>query len=41
MGTCSALFLARHGARVTLFEQMAASMEGASRLNEGKVHRGY
>lgn len=41
MGACTALFLARRGASVTLFEQTTTPMAGASRWNEGKIHLGY
>ena len=41
MGSCLALFLARLGLRVTLYEQEAAPLRGASRWNEGKIHLGY
>lgn len=41
MGAATALFLARRGIPVTLFEQAPAPMTGASRWNEGKIHLGY
>jgi glycine/D-amino acid oxidase-like deaminating enzyme len=41
MGTATALFMARRGVRVTLFDQAPAPMAGASRWNEGKIHLGY
>ena len=41
MGCCLALNLARYGVDVTLVDQKAAPMEGASRWNEGKIHLGY
>jgi glycine/D-amino acid oxidase-like deaminating enzyme len=41
MGTATALFLARRGVQVTLFDQASAPMAGASRWNEGKIHLGY
>jgi glycine/D-amino acid oxidase-like deaminating enzyme len=41
MGSCAALFLARRGIDVTLFEAQPALMDGASRWNEGKIHLGY
>jgi glycine/D-amino acid oxidase-like deaminating enzyme len=41
MGCCTALYLARRGASVTLFEQHPVPMSGASRWNEGKIHLGY
>lgn len=41
MGCCTALYLARHGFRVVLFDQEAAPFSGASRWNEGKIHLGY
>lgn len=40
-GASTALFLARRGARVTLFDQAPASFAGASRWNEGKIHLGF
>ena len=41
MGCSLALKLARHGARVTLFDAASAPFSGASRWNEGKIHLGY
>lgn len=41
MGTSTALYLARQGARVVLFDEAAAPFSGASRWNEGKIHLGY
>lgn len=41
MGSSVALFLARGGARVSLFDSAAAPFSGASRWNEGKIHLGY
>jgi FAD dependent oxidoreductase len=41
MGGATALFLARRGARVTLFDAADQPFAGASRWNEGKVHLGY
>ncbi len=41
MGCATALFLARGGARVTLFDAAEAPFTGASRWNEGKIHLGY
>ena len=41
MGACLALYLARRGAAVTLFDQATRPLEGASRWNEGKIHLGY
>jgi glycine/D-amino acid oxidase-like deaminating enzyme len=41
MGASTALFLARRGVRVTLFDEAARPFEGASRWNEGKIHLGY
>jgi len=41
MGTSTALFLARGGARVTLFDAAPVPLAGASRWNEGKIHLGY
>lgn len=41
MGSCLALYLARRGLQVTLFEQEADALCGASRWNEGKIHLGY
>ena len=41
MGSSTALFLARRGVRVTLFDAASAAFAGASRSNEGKIHMGY
>ena len=41
MGSATALFLARHGARVALFDAADCPFSGASRWNEGKIHLGY
>jgi|SRR6185369_6949132 len=41
MGCCTALFLARAGYRVSLFDKASRPMSGASRWNEGKIHLGY
>ena len=41
MGCSLALLLARRGVRVTLIDQAPASMSGASRWNEGKIHLGF
>lgn len=41
MGAFTAMFLARRGANVTLFDQAADPLTGASRWNEGKIHLGY
>ena len=41
MGCCLALNLARSGVGVTLVDQHAEPMQGASRWNEGKIHLGY
>lgn len=41
MGAATALFLARRGVQVTLFDRAPAPMSGASRWNEGKIHLGY
>lgn len=41
MGTSTALFLARHGARVVVVDAAARPMDRASRWNEGKIHLGY
>lgn len=41
MGTATALFLARSGVRVTLFDRAPVPLTGASRWNEGKIHLGY
>lgn len=41
MGSCLALFLARRGLTVSLFDAAAEPFAGASRWNEGKIHLGY
>jgi hypothetical protein len=41
MGASLALFLARRGCRVELFDSASAPLSGASRWNEGKIHLGY
>ncbi len=41
MGSSLALFLARRGIGVALFDQADAPVAGASRWNEGKIHLGY
>jgi glycine/D-amino acid oxidase-like deaminating enzyme len=41
MGASTALFLARRGAHVTLFDQADHPFTRASRWNEGKIHLGY
>ena len=41
MGCCLALNLARSGVDVTLVDQNAEPVQGASRWNEGKIHLGY
>lgn len=41
MGCSTALFLARKGCRVTLYDQANQPFCGASRWNEGKIHLGY
>ena len=41
MGSATALFLARRGARVTIFDAADQPFAGASRWNEGKIHLGY
>ncbi len=41
MGCATALFLAREGFRVTVFDEAPAAMARASRWNEGKIHLGY
>src|SRR3954463_15863881 len=41
MGCCLALYLARTGRRVVLFDREPAPMQAASRWNEGKLHLGY
>lgn len=41
MGSSLALYLARKGAGVTLFDKAAQPLAEASRWNEGKIHLGY
>jgi hypothetical protein len=41
MGASLALFLARRGFDVCLFDRESAPLAGASRWNEGKIHLGY
>lgn len=41
MGCSVALYLARKGIAVTLFDEAAEPFTGASRWNEGKIHLGY
>lgn len=41
LGSCLALFLARGGARVTLFDQRPEPLSAASCWNEGKIHLGH
>ncbi len=41
MGTTLAIYLARGGFRVFLFDEASVPMAGASRWNEGKIHLGY
>jgi hypothetical protein len=41
MGCLAGLRLARAGHRVTILERRSGLLEGASRNNEGKIHRGY
>ncbi|MEP3653430.1 MAG: FAD-dependent oxidoreductase [Litorimonas sp.] len=41
MGVMTALFLARRGMRVSIFDQQSVILNGASRWNEGKIHLGY
>lgn len=41
MGSCTALFLARSGCRVTLIDAASTPVARASRWNEGKIHLGY
>ena len=40
MGGSLALFLARKGADITLFDKTAEPFSAASRWNEGKIHIG-
>jgi len=41
MGSSLALFLARNGFKVTLFDKANQPFSAASRWNEGKIHLGY
>jgi glycine/D-amino acid oxidase-like deaminating enzyme len=41
LGSSLAVLLARHGARVTLFDAAERPMSRAGRWNEGKIHLGY
>src|SRR3954471_22307644 len=41
MGVCTALYLARRGHAVTLFDAAEQPFSGASRWNEGKIHLGF
>jgi hypothetical protein len=41
LGSCTALYLARKGISVDLFDLESAPLRGASRWNEGKIHLGY
>ena len=41
MGASLALYLARRGGEITLFDREDAPMSCASRWNEGKIHLGY
>ena len=41
MGASLAIFLARRGASVTVFDREDAPVACASRWNEGKIHLGY
>jgi glycine/D-amino acid oxidase-like deaminating enzyme len=41
MGACVALFLARRGFDVAVFDRESAPLASASRWNEGKIHLGY
>jgi glycine/D-amino acid oxidase-like deaminating enzyme len=40
-GVSTAIFLARRGYDVTLYEEMDDALSGASRWNEGRIHLGY
>ncbi|MGI1662726.1 FAD-dependent oxidoreductase [Palleronia sp. KMU-117] len=40
-GVSTAIFLARRGYHVTLYEEMDTALSGASRWNEGRIHLGY
>lgn len=41
MGACLALYLARRGVAVTVFDKAQRPLDAASRWNEGKIHLGY
>jgi glycine/D-amino acid oxidase-like deaminating enzyme len=41
MGASTALYLARRGMRVVVFDEAEVPFSGASRWNEGKIHLGY
>jgi len=41
MGSAAALFLARRGGQVTLFDAASRPFTGASRWSEGKIHLGH
>ncbi len=41
MGSATALFAARDGAEVVLYDAAAEPFSGASRWNEGKIHLGF
>lgn len=41
VGSCTALELASHGCHVDLYEQDGQPLTRASRVNEGKIHRGF
>src|SRR5687767_759670 len=41
MGSATALFLARRGLQVVLYDAATAPFSGASRWNEGKIHLGF
>jgi glycine/D-amino acid oxidase-like deaminating enzyme len=41
MGSATALFLARRGVEVVLYDAADAPFSGASRWNEGKIHLGF
>ena len=41
MGSATALFVARDGADVVLYDAAAEPLSGASRWNEGKIHLGF
>lgn len=40
-GCCAALELAQSGVRVDLFEREPQLIQGASKVNEGKIHQGF